>query len=74
MIKKFKLWFRFNVLSRFVQKPTSFAWNVEDMEAVRRWSSCQPHPFSKKSTLWDFIYDPDSAWILKKAENILKDK
>lgn len=68
------LWLKFNLVGPFIQKPTSFTWTTEDMNSIKRWSSCQPHPFSKTRTLWDFIYDSDSAWTLKKAETLLKDK
>lgn len=71
---KISLWFKFNVISRFISRPKSFTWSTTDMQAIRRWSSHQPHPFSKTSTLWDFIQDSDSAWTLKKAENLIKDK
>jgi len=67
-LKRIFLWFRFNVLSRFVSKPTSFTWSVTDLNQIRNWAMCQPHPRSNDLTLWDELNNFDSVWTLKKAE------
>jgi hypothetical protein len=72
-LKRILLWFRFNVLSRFVAVPTSFTWSVADFNQIRNWSLCQPHPRSETLTLWDELNDLDSAWTLKKAELWIKE-
>jgi|LauGreDrversion4_2_1035121.scaffolds.fasta_scaffold544715_2 hypothetical protein len=51
----------------FVKKPNRpLRWSVEDFEWGKKWAMSQPHPFSKRKTLWDFIYSPryDSVEVL----------
>jgi hypothetical protein len=46
------------IKSWFVERPTKkLSWNCEDYVLAKKWASCQPHPFIKGKTLWDFVYD-----------------
>jgi hypothetical protein len=74
MIKKIKMWIRFNILRRFVPNPTSFSWTVTDFEALRRWAQCQPHPHSTSMSLWEAIEERDSVWALSKGRALFKSK
>lgn len=50
------------ILGFFVEKPTEpLKWNSKDLDKGKRWSKTQPHPHSKKLTLWDFCEDYDNS-------------
>jgi hypothetical protein len=46
------------IRSWFVKKPTKkLRWCEEDYRLGMKWSKCQPHPFIKGKTMWDFVHD-----------------
>lgn len=65
-------WLKFKIMNMFVEKPKSFGWSVEDMNNIRRWAQCQPHPYSNTLSLWEFLDEGDSVWTLSKAQRYIK--
>ena len=61
------------IMGLFVKKPSEFLnWTKEDFEKGKRWSKTQPHPFSKKLTLWDFCNDKhDSVYTIENLNKVL---
>lgn len=61
------------IRSWFVKKPTKkLRWCEEDYRLGMKWSKCQPHPFIKGKTMWDFVHDKhDSVNTLHNMNKVL---
>lgn len=66
-----RIWMK--IIEFFVEKPTKpLTWNSDDLKKGRRWSKTQPHPYSKKLTLWDYCNDKDdSVYTIKNLNKVL---
>jgi len=65
--------FWMKIMSLLVKKPLQpLNWSSEDLKKGRRWSKTQPHPYSKKLTLWDFCEDKyDSVYTIHNLNRVL---
>ena len=61
------------IRSWFVKRPTiKLKWCEVDYRLGMKWSKCQPHPFIKGKTMWDFVHDKhDSVNTLHNINKIL---
>lgn len=66
----------YNIIYFFVKKPNeTLNWSTKDLEIGKKWSKKQPHPFTKKMTLWDYCHDKtDSVLTIHNINKFLINK